>query len=115
MVGTKRLTYLQSIKKHCFECSGWSYKDRENCEITDCPLYPYRFGKLPKIKPKLTPLKSIAKYCLECNLSNYKERKLCENIGCFLHIYRLGKNPFIKRNQNGRIFNQSAVGSTFLK
>jgi len=36
---------LQAIKRHCFECAGYSYKERELCDITDCPLHPFRLGK----------------------------------------------------------------------
>lgn len=44
----KYRTPLQAIKRHCFECSGNSYKERELCDIKDCPLHPFRLGKNPK-------------------------------------------------------------------
>lgn len=43
---------LKSIRKKCLDCSCGSYKEVENCVITDCPLYPFRFGTNPKRKGK---------------------------------------------------------------
>lgn len=41
----KTIKELQgSIKNHCYECNGGTKKI--DCEITDCPLYPFRpFGR----------------------------------------------------------------------
>ena len=44
----KNNTPLKSIRKKCLECSGGSPKEVTECHITDCPLFPYRFGKNPK-------------------------------------------------------------------
>ena len=44
----KYKTPLQAIKQFCFECAGNSYKERELCDIADCPLHPFRLGKRPK-------------------------------------------------------------------
>jgi len=43
----KYLPPVKAIKKFCYECVGESTKERKNCNITDCPLYPYRLGKNP--------------------------------------------------------------------
>jgi hypothetical protein len=40
-----KLTPMRAIALHCYQCSGDSYKERELCQIPDCPLYPYRLGK----------------------------------------------------------------------
>ena len=43
----KVLTPLQAIRKNCLICSGGSSEEVRQCPITDCPVYPYRFGKRP--------------------------------------------------------------------
>lgn len=39
---------LKSIRKKCMDCSNNSSQEIELCPLTDCPLYPLRFGKMPK-------------------------------------------------------------------
>jgi hypothetical protein len=36
---------LRAIRKHCVECMGGSFRAVEDCQTTDCKLYPYRMGK----------------------------------------------------------------------
>lgn len=40
-------TPLQAIRKECLDCSCYSPKQVRFCHITDCHLYPFRFGKNP--------------------------------------------------------------------
>lgn len=40
------LTYLQMIKAHCAKCSPDMNTD--NCDIEECPLFPFRYGKNPR-------------------------------------------------------------------
>jgi hypothetical protein len=43
---------LPSIRRHCVDCSGGSAKAVAYCQIHDCPLWVYRFGKRPaNIRP----------------------------------------------------------------
>lgn len=35
-------TRSTSIRKYCRECSGDSISEVKRCELTDCPLWPYR-------------------------------------------------------------------------
>lgn len=44
----KRLTPLQAIRAKCLDCSGGSRQEVRLCPITQCPLWPYRFGKRPQ-------------------------------------------------------------------
>ena len=44
---SKSLSPVKAIKKFCYECAGESAKERKMCEMTDCPLYPFRLGKNP--------------------------------------------------------------------
>jgi len=41
------MTPLKSIRKNCLECSAGSAKEVRLCQIEDCPLYRFRFGKNP--------------------------------------------------------------------
>jgi len=41
----KRLTRSQAIKAKCLDCSGDSAKERRECQITNCALWPWRIGK----------------------------------------------------------------------
>ena len=43
-------TPMQSIRKKCRDCCCGQVKEIELCTVTDCPLYPYRFGKRPKVR-----------------------------------------------------------------
>lgn len=50
--GTKILSPVKAIKRHCLDCSGGSKKEVRECIIQDCPLYPFRLGKNPNRKLK---------------------------------------------------------------
>jgi hypothetical protein len=39
---------LGSIRAYCLECCGNSPKEVRFCPLTDCPLWPFRFGSKPK-------------------------------------------------------------------
>ncbi len=41
------MTPLKSIRKNCLECSAGSAKEVRLCQIEDCSLYRFRFGKNP--------------------------------------------------------------------
>jgi len=41
------LTPIKAIRAWCLDCSGFQPKEVRLCPHTDCPLYPYRFGKNP--------------------------------------------------------------------
>ena len=43
----KYLSPVKAIKKYCLDCVGGSVKERRLCNITDCPLHPFRLGKNP--------------------------------------------------------------------
>jgi len=38
---------VKAIRQKCLDCSGWSYTEVELCPLTECSLYPFRFGKNP--------------------------------------------------------------------
>lgn len=45
-----KMTPLKAIRKNCIECMGGSISSVKSCDITDCPLHKYRFGKNPNRK-----------------------------------------------------------------
>ena len=49
-MNNKKLTPLKSIRANCIECSNRQHKEVRECEITDCPLYEFRFGTNPNRK-----------------------------------------------------------------
>jgi len=36
----------KAIRKHCLECSGDSSKEVNLCLCDNCPLYPFRMGRI---------------------------------------------------------------------
>jgi len=47
-----KLSPMKAIKANCYQCMN-SYVDGKNdCEISDCPLYPYKPYRKDKIKSK---------------------------------------------------------------
>jgi len=44
------LTPLKAVRAKCLECSANQPKEVKLCEISDCPLFFYRFGKNPNRK-----------------------------------------------------------------
>lgn len=48
-------TPIKAIRLKCLDCCAGSSHEVKLCPIQDCPLYSYRFGKLPlEKKRKLT-------------------------------------------------------------
>lgn len=59
------MTPLKAIRAKCLKCCGASYKEVKLCQMSDCPLYPYRFGKNPNLKGKRKPnngIEALQKY-----------------------------------------------------
>ena len=38
---------VKAIRRKCIDCSGWNQREVELCPLTECTLYPFRFGKNP--------------------------------------------------------------------
>lgn len=38
------MTKQKAIKQYCFECGGSERANVMLCHLTDCPLWPFRFG-----------------------------------------------------------------------
>ena len=39
---------MKRIRENCLRCCGDSPKEVKYCPLTDCPLWPLRFGRRPK-------------------------------------------------------------------
>ena len=52
-------TPIKAIRKKCLECCGNHYSEIRHCQISDCPLYPYRLGKRPHKNEALRSESSI--------------------------------------------------------
>jgi hypothetical protein len=48
----KVLRPMKAIRAKCVECSGGNRAEVRQCEIEDCPLWPYRLGRRPKKQAK---------------------------------------------------------------
>lgn len=42
---------IKAIRAKCLECSCNQVVEVRECPVTDCPLFPFRFGKNPYRKP----------------------------------------------------------------
>ena len=45
----KSISPLKTIRKHCLDCCLGSVEEVRNCFDNECALWPYRFGKNPKM------------------------------------------------------------------
>jgi hypothetical protein len=46
------LTPLRAIRHKCLDCSCWSAKEVSECQVQDCSLYLFRFGRNPDLQGK---------------------------------------------------------------
>ena len=45
------MTPMKAIRAKCLDCNGTA-KEVKLCPCIDCPLWPFRLGKNPNIKPR---------------------------------------------------------------
>ena len=43
------MTPMKAIRAKCLDCCCGQMKEVRLCPVKKCPLYPYRFGKRPKM------------------------------------------------------------------
>lgn len=48
MVVTK-LTPIKAIREKCIDCCCGEKKEVRECNMVECPLWPYRMGKRPTV------------------------------------------------------------------
>lgn len=44
---TTKFQVLKAIREKCLDCCCDSHKEVTLCQVKDCTLYPFRFGKDP--------------------------------------------------------------------
>jgi len=67
-----------AIRERCLNCSGWSYKEVQICQFSDCQLHPYRM-RIGKQDAKARN-KAIRQYCLWCCADKSSEVAKCPAI-----------------------------------
>ena len=70
---TKELSPIKAIRWKCRECSNNSAAEIRDCEITLCPLHPFRFGKDPSRSGKKMTAEQID--ALRTQLANARKAK----------------------------------------
>ena len=45
------MTPMKAIRANCLDCNGTA-NEVKLCPCKDCPLWPFRLGKNPNIKPR---------------------------------------------------------------
>lgn len=48
ILDVKTPSMARAIRAKCLNCSGYQRSQVRDSVLTDCPLFPYRFGKGPK-------------------------------------------------------------------
>lgn len=75
---------IKAIRAKCLDCCCNQQNEVKLCTCTDCPLYPFRFGKNPyKAKRNLTPEQLVAKRerMQQINLAKMHDKQMRENRG----------------------------------
>jgi len=57
---SKGLTPLKAIRRKCYDCSCYQWKEVRLCTVIACPLWPYRHGHRPTAEDTETHLQSRA-------------------------------------------------------
>ena len=67
------ISVLRAVRLKCLNCSAGSSKEVEQCPITDCALYPYRFGRNPNIKKR--EMTEEQREAMKVNLENARSKR----------------------------------------
>lgn len=106
-----RLPPVKAVRKHCLWCQQ-SPSGVRDCADTDCPLSPYRMGK---ISPGSSPhvLAAIHAYCHQC-VEGHDEIRSCSAFVCYLphppcplYPFRMGTNPNISEAKRQSLSEQA--------
>lgn len=86
-VGTSIPSPLKSIRRTCINCAH-GFKGIAECEVEDCPFYPFRMGR-----GRGRYLKAIRKRCLWCMGGQQSLVPACTERECPSWPYRMGHRP----------------------
>ena len=76
------MTPLKAIRAYCVDCSGEGWAEVRLCQIADCPLYRFRFGKNPAragMGPKAGPPRRDRESCVESGVPRQNGRNTRES------------------------------------
>lgn len=85
----KSLSRKRAVQIHCYGCSGYSHRDRKDCDHTECELHPYR--NAPRVQGSEATkerTRAIIAFCLGCCGGSLAEKQACPAITCALWPYR---------------------------
>ena len=68
------MTPMKAIRANCLDCNG-TPNEVKLCTCKDCPLWPFRLGKNPNIKPR--------------NLTDEQRKAAAERLKNARNCYRL--------------------------
>lgn len=73
----KRITPLKAIRLKCLDCMCGNAAEVRRCDLTDCSLHPFRFGKNPYHKKTLTEeqRQALSKHIQEVNSECFNTEK----------------------------------------
>jgi len=57
-----RMTPLWAIRLNCLQCMAGSPAEVRRCNISECSLFEYRFGRNPALKGKRGNSEALGKY-----------------------------------------------------
>lgn len=85
-----KIGMAKAIRLHCLDCSGFYEADVRNCELKNCPLYPYRMGpgRSTKKKGERKRTDAVKQYCIDCMIGDQREVKYCVSLNCALFNFR---------------------------
>lgn len=75
----KKTTAIKAIRLKCLDCGGGSMAEVRLCDITHCPLHPFRLGKNPNIGKRQLTEEQIA--AMQERLAAAREKKLANRTG----------------------------------
>ena len=101
------MTRAKAIAKFCLDCAG-SPKEVTLCDTFDCPLWPYRFGKVnmgtKEFSERMERIKTSYPKEFESMKKKYLEHKYnIQNEKILAHIV-----PFFEANSRRPIHNHSS-------
>lgn len=57
----KQLTPVKAIRAKCIDCCCGEKKEIRECNMIECPLWPYRMGKRPTVDTDIDSNKNFEK------------------------------------------------------
>ena len=99
------LNRRRAVRERCLNCSGWSWKDVDECKLVDCQLYQFRTGQgKQSAKERTTAIRS---YCAWCMATEHPSKCIVRD--CPLWCYRKSAVEHQKTPLYNEVERQTAV------